>query len=77
LGLPANGHLPRAEIVSAHSNIDGAQIDHAISDGAKSIVLAGEGDGDASKEALAALDRGGAKGNCGCPLDARDVGLRQ
>lgn len=62
LSLPANGHLPRVEIVYAHSNMDGAQIDHAIADGAKGIVLAGEGDGDASKEALAALDRAAKKG---------------
>ncbi|MGF6757544.1 asparaginase [Paraburkholderia sp. GAS42] len=62
LSLPANGHLPRVEIVYAHSNMDGAQIDHAIADGAKGIVLAGEGDGDASREALAALDRAAKKG---------------
>ncbi|AET92591.1 L-asparaginase [Burkholderia sp. YI23] len=62
LALPANGALPRVEIVYAHSNMDGMQIDHAISDGAKGIVLAGEGDGDASKEALAALDRAAKKG---------------
>ncbi|MGF6995686.1 asparaginase [Paraburkholderia sp. GAS32] len=62
LSLPANGRLPRVEIVYAHSNMDGTQIDHAIADGAKGIVLAGEGDGDASKEALAALDRAAKKG---------------
>ncbi|SAL58879.1 L-asparaginase [Caballeronia choica] len=62
LGLPANGQLPRVEIVYAHSNMDGLQIDHAIADGAKGIVLAGEGDGDASKEALAALERAAKKG---------------
>nr|WP_206001864.1 hypothetical protein [Paraburkholderia aromaticivorans] len=62
LGLPANGRLPRVEIVDARSNMDGAQIDHAIADGAKGIVLAGEGDGDASREALAALDRAAKKG---------------
>lgn len=60
--LPANGRLPRVEIVYAHSNMDGVQIDHAIADGAKGIVLAGEGDGDASKEALDALDRAAKKG---------------
>lgn len=62
LSLPANGPLPRVEIVYAHSNMDAVQIDHAIADGAKGIVLAGEGDGDASKEALAALDRAAKKG---------------
>jgi L-asparaginase len=62
LGLPTSDQLPRVEIVYAHSNMDGRQIDHAISDGAKGIVLAGEGDGDASKEALAALDRAAKNG---------------
>ncbi|SAK86996.1 L-asparaginase [Caballeronia hypogeia] len=62
LSLPADGQLPRVDIVYAHSNMDGRQIDHAIADGAKGIVVAGEGDGDASKEALAALDRAVKKG---------------
>ncbi|SAK49324.1 asparaginase [Caballeronia ptereochthonis] len=62
LSLPANDQLPRVDIVYAHSNMDGRQIDHAIADGAKGIVVAGEGDGDASKEALAALDRAVKKG---------------
>ncbi|MGF6613016.1 L-asparaginase [Paraburkholderia sp. WSM4175] len=62
LSLPASGQLPRVDIVYAHSNMDGRQIDHAIADGAKGIVVAGEGDGDMSKEALAALDRAAAKG---------------
>ncbi|MPV65347.1 asparaginase [Burkholderia sp. BE17] len=61
-GLPANGRLPRVDIVYAHSNMDGLQIDHAIADGAKGIVLAGEGDGEASREALDALDRAAKKG---------------
>ena len=62
LNLPAEGQLPRVDIVYAHSNMDGRQIDHAIADGAKGIVVAGEGDGDMSKEALAALDRAAQKG---------------
>ena len=62
LSLPADGQLPRVDIVYAHANMDGRQIDHAIADGAKGIVVAGEGDGDASKEALAALDRAVKKG---------------
>jgi L-asparaginase len=60
--LPADGALPRVDIVYAHANMDGRQIDHAIADGAKGIVIAGEGDGDASKEALAAMDRAVKKG---------------
>ncbi|SAL70168.1 L-asparaginase [Caballeronia arvi] len=62
LNLPADGPLPRVDIVYAHANMDGRQIDHAIADGAKGIVIAGEGDGDASKDALAALDRAVKKG---------------
>ena len=55
--LPAGEQLPRVEIVYAHSNMDAVQIDNAVRDGAKGIVVAGEGDGSASKEALEALER--------------------
>ena len=55
--LPAGEQLPRVEIVYAHSNMDAVQIDNAIRDRAQGIVLAGEGDGSASKEALEALER--------------------
>jgi len=55
--LPANGPLPRVEIVYAHSNMDAAQIDHAVADNAKGIVIAGVGDGDVSKAAMAAMER--------------------
>jgi len=60
--LPASAPLPRVELVYAHANMDAGQIDHAISDHAKGIVLAGVGDGNTSKEALAALERAVKKG---------------
>lgn len=60
--LPPEAPLPRVEIVYAHANMDAAQIDHAVADRAKGIVLAGVGDGNASKEALAALERAAKKG---------------
>jgi L-asparaginase len=55
--LPAAGQLPRVDIVYAHSNMDASQIDHAVADNAKGIVIAGVGDGDVSKAALAAMER--------------------
>lgn len=57
LHLPAGDQLPRVEIIYGHSNMDALQIDHAISDNARGIVLAGVGDGNTSKEALDALAR--------------------
>src|SRR5262249_6582644 len=60
--LPAGDQLPRVEIVYSHSNMDALQINNAVSNGAKGIVLAGVGDGNTSKEALAALERAAQKG---------------
>ena len=60
--LPSGGQLPRVEIIYAHSNMDALQIDNAIANGAKGIVLAGVGDGNTSKEALDALERAARKG---------------
>lgn len=60
--LPSGNQLPRVEIVYAHSNMDSLQIDHAIADKARGIVLAGVGDGNTSKEALDALTRAARKG---------------
>jgi L-asparaginase len=62
LVLPAGDQLPRVEIIYAHSNMDAAQIEHAIADKAKGIVLAGVGDGNTSKAALAALEKATHKG---------------
>lgn len=55
--LPADGQLPRVDIIYAHSNMDASQIDHAIADKAKGIVIAGVGDGDVSNAALLAMER--------------------
>ncbi|HZR74142.1 asparaginase [Bradyrhizobium sp.] len=60
--LPANGELPRVEIVYSHANMDAVPIDDAISHGAKGIVLAGVGDGNTSKLALDALEAAAKKG---------------
>lgn len=62
LALPAAGTLPRVEIVYGHSNMDGMQIDDAVANNAKGIVLAGVGDGNTSIAALAALERAIKKG---------------
>ncbi|AXK80374.1 asparaginase [Pseudolabrys taiwanensis] len=53
--LPAQPPLPRVEIVYAHAGMDAAAIDDAVKRGAKGIVLAGVGDGNASKAAIDAL----------------------
>lgn len=47
--------LPRVDVVSAHANADGALVRAAAAAGAKGIVLAGVGDGNASKEMVEAL----------------------
>jgi L-asparaginase len=60
--LPTNDQLPRVEIVYSHANMDAAQIEDAVSHGAKGIVLAGVGDGNTSKEALDALQSAAKKG---------------
>lgn len=57
LALPTGEQLPRVEIIYAHSNMDAVQIEHAIADKAMGIVLAGVGDGNTSKGALAALEK--------------------
>jgi L-asparaginase len=53
--LPTNEQLPRVEIVYSHAGMDAVQIEDAISNDAKGIVLAGVGDGNTSKQALDAL----------------------
>ena len=74
-GVPATRHtvnsefsldgvtkLPRVDIVYAHQNADGALIEAAVAAGAKGIVLAGVGDGNASRsmvDALAAAAKSG------------------
>jgi L-asparaginase len=53
--LPAQPPLPRVEIVYAYAGMDAGPVEDAIRRGAKGIVLAGVGDGNASKAAIAAL----------------------
>ncbi len=47
--------MPRVDIVYAHENSDGMQVKAAVAAGAKGIVLAGVGDGNATKEMIDAL----------------------
>jgi len=47
--------MPRVDIVYAHENADGALVRAAVAAGAKGIVLAGVGDGNATKEMIDAL----------------------
>lgn len=57
LPLPHNPVLPRVEIIYAHADMDTGQIDEAVKNGARGIVIAGMGDGNVSEEALSGLDR--------------------
>ncbi|MFJ2994482.1 asparaginase [Pandoraea sp. NPDC087047] len=61
LNVPSGG-LPRVDIVYAHADMDAVQIDDAVRGNAKGIVLAGVGDGNASKAALDALEAAAKKG---------------
>jgi L-asparaginase len=47
--------LPKVAIIFAHSNMDGNLIRAAVANGAKGIVLAGVGNGNASQLAIAAM----------------------
>jgi len=58
--LPAE--LPCVEIIHAHANMTGTLIELAVTSGAKGLVLAGVGDGNASQAAIAALARAVAVG---------------
>ena len=49
--------LPRVDIIYAHANMSPDLIDAAINNGAKGIVVAGVGDGNMTKEAVAALQK--------------------
>lgn len=61
LELPSGG-LPRVDIVYAHADMDATQIQDAVQHDAKGIVLAGVGDGNASKAALDAMEAAARKG---------------
>lgn len=49
--------LPQVEIIYAYSNMNPDLIEAAVDGGAKGIVVAGVGDGNMSKEALAVLEQ--------------------
>lgn len=49
--------LPQVDIIYAYSNMNPDLIDAAVEGGAKGIVVAGVGDGNMSKEALAVLEQ--------------------
>ena len=53
--LPAAPPLPRVSIIHAHAGMDDRQITSAVSHGARGIVLAGVGGGNACEAAIAAL----------------------
>jgi L-asparaginase len=52
---PAKSPMPRVDIIYSHSNMTADLINASVKDGAKGIILAGVGDGNTSKPALAAL----------------------
>lgn len=54
--------MPRVDIVYAHENVDGALVRAAAAAGAKGIVLAGVGDGNATREMIDALAEAAKKG---------------
>lgn len=57
LALPADHTLAQVQIVYAHADMDAQQIDDAVKDGARGIVIAGMGDGNVSDTALAGIER--------------------
>ena len=54
--LPTTAPLPTVEILYAHSGMGASIINDLIKAGVKGIILAGVGDGNSSKEAMAALN---------------------
>lgn len=57
LALPSEPALPQVQIVYAHADMDARQIDNAVKDGARGIIVAGMGDGNVSDTALAGIER--------------------
>jgi L-asparaginase len=53
--VPEKAPMPRVDIIYAHSNMTADLINDSVKDGAKGIILAGVGNGNASKVALNAL----------------------
>ena len=63
--------LPRVDIVYAHENMDGTIVKAAVAAGAKGIVLAGVGDGNATTDLINALAEAAKKGVVVVRADAR------
>ncbi|MCX5615389.1 asparaginase [Bombella sp. TMW 2.2559] len=57
LPLAPDAELPPVDVIYAHADMDGRQIDDAIRAGVKGLVIAGMGDGNVSAPAMQALDR--------------------
>ncbi len=57
LPLPAGEQLPPVDVIYAHADMDGRQIDESVRAGVKGLVIAGMGDGNVSAPAMQALDR--------------------
>ncbi len=53
--VPGTTSYPRVDIVYAHEGVDGTMVRAAIAAGSKGIVLAGVGDGNATKDMIDAL----------------------
>jgi L-asparaginase len=60
--LPPTAPLPRVSIIYAHAGMDAVLINHAVQDGARGIVLAGLGNGNAPQAVLTALARAAQQG---------------
>jgi L-asparaginase len=60
--LPASHPLPRVEIIYAHEEMDGLAITDALARGARGLVLAGLGDGNASSAVMEALHQAAQRG---------------
>jgi len=53
--VPGTTSYPRVDVVFAHEGVDGTMVRAAVAAGAKGIVLAGVGDGNATKDMIDAL----------------------
>ncbi len=62
MALPKEQSLPAVDVIYAHADMDGRQIDESIRAGVKGLVIAGMGDGNVSASAMKALDRAVAAG---------------
>lgn len=63
--VPERAPLPRVFILYAHAGMDDTLVKAAIGAGARGLVLAGVGDGNAASKAMAALAEASAKGVIG------------